>query len=248
MKYARNFLTKVIFQLQFSPMLALLKEAPADFQEAVKEDFPRLKVVKQLEAAAKISKEGFEPLPVKQTARWIFEAEDRSKSVTLAADLFSIEYQQYQSLEVLRQDFERTWGLFQHEHRVEILTRVGLRYINEVAIPGGSPFEWTGYIADTLVHSAVNVPTADFGKLRSMHHLVLGKDADRCVFQYGLFNKDFPNPIAERRFTLDYDCFTTEELSASEATLKLQYYNDVITTLFEASISDELRRLMGEVE
>ena len=63
-------------------------------------------------------------------------------------------------------------------------------------------------------------------------------------FQYGMFNSEYPNPIAKKKFILDYDLYTNEEIDIDSIKDEVHSYNDKITECFENSIGDKLRTLM----
>ena len=67
-------------------------------------------------------------------------------------------------------------------------------------------------------------------------------------FQFGMFNSEYPNPIALKEFALDYDCSLKEELEIGEVYGKVKEFHNVATYWFEKSIGDELRKIMGKVK
>jgi uncharacterized protein (TIGR04255 family) len=64
-------------------------------------------------------------------------------------------------------------------------------------------------------------------------------------FQYGLFNSEYPNPIAKREFALDYDCFLQSEMAFSEVPGYLTKFHDEIEKLFRESVTEELLKSIG---
>lgn len=55
-KYKRNFLSKVIFRIDFSPILKISEKAPTEFQNEIKNKFPFSDKEDLLECTTKIVK------------------------------------------------------------------------------------------------------------------------------------------------------------------------------------------------
>ena len=79
---------------------------------------------------------------------------------------------------------------------------------------------------------------------RSMHQLHLKRQEFKIIFQFGMFNSEFPNTIAKKEFILDYDCIGEEEYEPGTILDQFEKYNDAIYELFEQSIGNVLRNLM----
>lgn len=75
----------------------------------------------------------------------------------------------------------------------------------------------------------------------------LNRENHKVLFQFGMYNPDYPNLIAQRVFVLDFDCYTTEELKASDIMKTVEMLQKDEEVLFEHSIEDGLREKMGVV-
>ena len=64
-------------------------------------------------------------------------------------------------------------------------------------------------------------------------------------FQYGMFNSEHPNPIARKEFVLDFDCYTKDEQDLSDVLTLLDRFHEKIKEMFEYSILNDLRQIMG---
>ncbi|MBE9479587.1 MAG: TIGR04255 family protein [Chloroflexi bacterium] len=251
MKYEKNYLTQVIFQLNFSPILKL-DTSPGDFQEQIKEQFPHPKEGQEIKVKGSMSLKGDMKTDMSVESvrkRWMFFSEDESKSITIASNLFNLEYKKYQNLEATRKDFNSLWKIFQDLYHVETLERVGLRYINQIVLPSGDPLDWREYIDEEIIAATLGVPTpADHRLCRSTHATYWLDDDHRITFQFGIQNSDFPNPLVKREFVLDYDCSSMGPTDASDAENCLIRYNELIDTLFELNIGNGLREDMGVIK
>jgi uncharacterized protein (TIGR04255 family) len=86
----------------------------------------------------------------------------------------------------------------------------------------------------------------DLKLLRSMHQLhIMKDDSITSVINYGIINKEYPNPIARPEFILDYDCYLTGELTVEEVLKKIIELNKIISDLFDKDITEKLKEIMG---
>ena len=131
-------------------------------------------------------------------------------------------------------------------YKPSIINRIGLRYINEVKIDG-NPFDWQGLINDNLFATLNAFPNIKTSITRSMHQLHFRGENNKIVFQFGLYNSEFPNPVAQRAFILDYDCVSEDEHEPHQVLPIFTSFNTKIYTLFEQSISDNLKGIMNGV-
>ena len=247
MKYKKNFLTNVVFQLRFSPVLAMDNQGLGKFQQNVKSILPQLKEGKELDIETKMSLKEPISTQVKETRpRWTFFSQDKEKILAITTKEFTLEYRRYLDIEETSSDFEALWTKFQEVYEVSQVDRIGLRYINQVKIPSGDPLDWEGYVHDNLVDATLGPSQLTGERLaRSMHAINWTNEDHRITFQFGLHNSDFPEAIAKKEFILDYDCYTVGPVDGSEASKFLRIFNEIIGKLFEACIGQKLRDFMG---
>ena len=81
-----------------------------------------------------------------------------------------------------------------------------------------------------------------------MHTIQWLSEDHRIKFQFGIHNRDWPNPIAKKEFILDYDCVSIGAADASEVRNCFINYNQLIDTLFDNSIDEKLREEMHPIE
>ncbi|MCK4785752.1 MAG: TIGR04255 family protein [Desulfobacteraceae bacterium] len=250
MKYKKNYLTNVIFQFRFDPILTLEKEKPADFQTQIQQHYPHLKEREEMSVKTMLSPSKDIKTELENIRKqWIFSVRDKSKSITIAANIFSLEYRKYESIEATEQDFNFLWGKFNSIYSVQTLNRVGLRYIDRIVLPSGDPLDWKGYINENIIAATLQITSPkDHDLARSMHAVYWLKDDHQITFQFGIYNSDFPNSVAKREFVLDYDCSSIGSTEASDAVKCLRHYNSLLKDMFEDSIDDLLREDMGVIE
>lgn len=250
MKYKSNYLTNVVFQLRFSPILVIDSEGLAQFQQQIKDNFPQVKEGREIEIEAKMTPKQPMTSTVKSVKpRWTFFSEDKLKILSITSKEFTLEYRKHSDIEHTKQDFEFLWTRFNTIYGVKQLERAGLRYINQIVISSGDPVQWEGYIKDNLLKAILGIQGLENHSLaRSMHTINWGHEDHRITFQFGIHNSDFPSAITKKEFILDYDCYSLGVVDASDAIGCLSSYNEIIARLFEQSIESGLRELMGVVE
>lgn len=126
------------------------------------------------------------------------------------------------------------------------IKRTGLRYINDINIIEGNPFDWSPFINHSLI-SCLNFLSEDDRLARSMGIIELNREDHKVLFQFGMYNPEYPNSIAKKVFVLDYDCYTTDELNASEIIKIIEILQQDEEELFERSIEEGLREKMGVI-
>lgn len=67
------------------------------------------------------------------------------------------------------------------------------------------------------------------------------------TFQFGVHNPDFPARVRRRLFVLDFDCFYQGLQDGNEVLDQVELFHGRIETLFESSITQSLRDMMGPI-
>jgi uncharacterized protein (TIGR04255 family) len=243
--YKSSFLTNVVFRVDFPTILGLdNKNPPIQFQSEIKDRFPILETKPGKSVEFKISKE---PTTVSEIEvfLWQFFNKERSKLVEITSDSIVLEYFIYNNFKEFFDDVEWAFRKFFNIYDVaRISNRIGLRYINQIKIETGDPFDWNNLINPDLVLESKAFITNKQNIKKSMHLLEIKTKVCDLKFQFGMFNSEYPNPIARKEFVLDYDCFLKEESEISEIYGKIKTFNDVAASWFEKSIEDGLRNIL----
>lgn len=243
-KYRTPFLKEVIVRLDFSsPVTKLARTIPQRLKEMVSPLFPISEpkefIGKELIVTKDITKE-----KILEGTDWFFHSVDRQKTLIVSRDNVNISYKKYDSFDVLKQDFlpivEELFGTYDDFEG----KRLGLRYINEITLPENNVLDWANYLDERLLTS-LNFPQ-DPGKIcRAFNNLELNYGDLIIRFQYGMFNADYPAAIRKKSFILDYDAYYQGPQNLEDVKHNIDIFHEAIQTLFEYSISDELRSLMG---
>lgn len=125
--------------------------------------------------------------------------------------------------------------------------RTGVRYINVI---GNGVVRLTKSLFTPTVGYLVNTELSkEDNGLSCIRSMCLNeyriKDM-RLNYRYGMFNPEYPSPMRQANFVLDYDCYCDLLLSGYEQIMShICQGHDAIQYLFESSITDNLRKVMG---
>lgn len=242
--YSKNFLTQVIARIDYQPILILDKENPSNFQEQVREEYPRFEKLRNValnitpKADSSIS---FEKLPVV----WKLSDKEKANIIDLSSKYFALQTSKYIRFSDFYHRLTNAWNHFVENYKPQIITRIGLRYINEIRLTGnGNPFDWENLI-NTNLYSSLNAFTDIKESIsRSMNQLHFAQEDCKITFTFGIFNSEFPNTITQKEFILDYDCISEDEYDSQDVLGVIKQFNDKVWDLFERSIGDGLRDIM----
>jgi len=247
-KYRKNYLDNVILQFRFPACDGLGSALPKDFHERIKDHFPMINMGKHITVEATAKPDATVEIS-RQTEKisWVFSAIDGASSLGVAADEFTLVYKKWDDFPPVRSVLRTAWASFRDIYDVKMISRVGFRYVDVIAIPVGNPLDWDGYIAEALVKATLPLdPPAGHTLRRSMHAMCWATDDYRVTFQFGMHNPEFPNAITKRQFIVDSDCYSLGPVPADEGESTLGKFNRILIDLFERSIGPKLRHEMGE--
>lgn len=252
MHYKKNFLTNVILRLDFNNVDALIEDMGQGnfkFSEDIKTAYPIIVPRKYINASVSISQEAMSQS--RNEALFITYKNDQEgkKNITLMPNALVFEYKQsqYQNFNSFFYDIGFIFEKFQENYSLPEFNRLGLRYINEIQLPGGDPLNWEGYLNQNLVCAIKAGIIKDVRITRSMHQLHLIKEDILIVFNYGLYNKNYPNPVLLPIAVLDYDCYVPTTLVEGDVLNSIKKLNKIAEEMFENSIEQSLRDLMESV-
>ncbi len=242
-KYSNNFLSNVIFRIDYNPILVLREKISPQFHESIRIQMPVLQEEKGFEYRAEIkdgTPQGSIAAPI---TSWIILDKSERFKLTLNYSFLAIEDFHYTSLEEYLERIQIIVQAFASAYPKPDYTRIGLRYINTINLKDGNPLDWAEYISDFLTCS-----NSGFGEniqylSRTMGQYALNKDEYQIVCNYGIFNPEFPAKITRRQYILDYDCYSQDV--SSDIPAQVRKFNRSIQELFENSIKEPLRTLMG---
>lgn len=250
MHYKTNFLTSVICRIDLLEASELGGPNRPALSAAVADMYPRYSAKPNAQVSLIVGPQG--PQMTQGVAGFSFEHRRGEKSMPLlviGSNLISLEYGQgdYDHFPPFKGEIDGIISALIKNHPKAVVSRVGLRYINEIRFDAGNALDWKGLIDPNLEVSAkAGIPTG-MKLAKSMHQLQVFNDDLTMLIHYGLPNPDFPGELVRRHFVLDIDAFKTGPFSVPEAPQCVATLNAACEAAFESYIAGDLRDKMGVI-
>ncbi|MYM24834.1 TIGR04255 family protein [Duganella sp. FT135W] len=246
MCYGRDFLTAVVIKVDFPTTPLTLTEEKNPFLDKVSERFPHLSAAPLREMMFNFADGVSDVVHRDFGFAWTaLKSPGGTVSLALGHDALTLTYgpSDYVGFDAFFEEFSFILDALVDNFGMRHFTRVGLRYVNEIRLPGRA-LDWAGIIDERLV-SATLAPALNGGRLlRSMHQVCEQHDEDQVLLNYGLVNPDYPAPLVQRHFILDIDSFRQSVITVDETKNCIKRLNNLCTDTFENSIGSDLRSLM----
>lgn len=245
-KYEKNFLRQVIIRLDYLQFLDSDSLFSADLEKTILKSFPRREMTQRIQfndinvaldqdKTKRVTREGLQ--------KQYYTGKNK---LTLTNKFIIFDISEYSSFnELLPPVTEILHTLF--SNNIITSSRVGIRYIN---IIDSSKIKirknmFSPSIAAILGASELT-NKEDIHLLRAMGMNEYEISRMTLNFRYGLFNPDYPNILSSNSFSLDFDCYTSDPFETEQDIVKcIIDGHDSIQELFEASIAEPLRKVMG---
>ena len=251
--YANAPLSLVAFELRFPRVPGLEKDRWEEVYGRMREDFPILGPPP--ESGMRLTARG--PQPISRGVRLLNR--ERTRGAVILEEAVVLEASAYHRYEEFMELAESLVQAVDEVGSIPGVERLGLRYIDEIVVPGTDP-EWGRYIAESLL-----APVQTFADLNPKEHQgsleLESEHGNRLSFRYGALREPVVDPEGPLRipespkgeyFLIDLDSFWAapeEALPEFEMRWMLERSEELhepIRMVFERSIRDELRELMRE--
>jgi uncharacterized protein (TIGR04255 family) len=244
-KYPHNYLKNVTARIDFGQnYYEVSSDVPGVLQERIKERFPFMqKKSAMAEQLQVVSETEIKRRHVREN-HWFFQAQDGSRTLCIAPNFLWIDYKKYNGFGDLKDTFSKVVdGLFESFPNFSV-NRFGLRYLNEIEMTEPRVTEWGEYLDRDLL--AIFVLADDQTKIsRAFHNLEMNYGDMNLTFLYGMHNPEYPAPIRQKTFVLDFDAYALKVQGKDALNNCLQVMHDRIESLFERSITDRFREIMS---
>lgn len=235
----KNHLKTVVLALNFGSDLMLSNEkAIGAFSKQISDLFPSFQPEDRFSFELNVGPEGRNTSEKRERA-YRFINEKEGSILLLGTRDLTVELTKYISYDQFRSMINRIVNLLGQFGANTVVMTMGLRYINEIKMPKGSPYDWDNLIKTPLTAS-INLFEDKQKLTRSMGLIELNDLNYRIRFQYGWFNSQYPNPISQREFVLDYDCISKDPFALTEIMYRVDGAHDIIKQLFEMSTNKGL--------
>ena len=248
-QYARSPLVEVICQLRFPAILSIAANTPADFQDAVRQEFPRFTKVQERPAPKLAMVNGApkleQPEPV---TNYTFISEDGLWKLNLTQSFIALSTLRYQRWEDFAQRLDRPLAQFIQIYRPAFFERVGLRYVNAFSRRAlgleGTP--WSDLIQPAFL-GVMAEPDVDEAKIGSCSLNVSMALEDNCHMKVhagpGLLGGGKRDP--EVKFILDNDFSSAGNIAPDQVASRLEDLHYHAVRLFRGALTSELHTAMG---
>lgn len=247
-QYKKDFLDQVIARIDLAAPLGLIPAGPPKkVVDSLKKRFPVADRKKNILRRINVNSEGTEERQ-EEVVEWEYRSKDRKKLIKISDHSMYLEYTQgkYTSYAGLRDDFlPVVESLFESREQLQI-KRLGLRYIDKFEFAEPNPTDWKRYFRQDLL-SIFRLADDASSISRALHWLEFNFGDISLRFQYGMANPDYPAPIRQKIFTLDYDAYCMLLLQQDDVRCHLDRLHEKSRAKFEDVISDALRKKMEPV-
>lgn len=248
--YEKNQLVEVICQLRFPTILSIGSNEPADFQEAIRGDYPRY-LVRQDQSPPKLVPNGTPTPTVQQqppVTNYHFISADGMWKLNLTNNFIALSTLCYESWEDFAQRFDRPLASFINQYHVTLFDRVGLRYVNAFS---RKALELDGYLWNQLITEPYlglladeDVPEAAAAQCSMNAEMQL---RDGCMLKLhtgpGMVNKS-GQVDSEAKFIYDCDLSMNGNIAGDRIVGSLDTLHQHATELFRGAITDTLHNAL----
>ena len=229
-----NYLKSVLFRVDFLNEIKLSSAIIEKFQDVFSDDFPSYKpedMVPFEMTMGQVEKTTKE----KRFKIFSFIDETMGNTIRIEPNAIIIDVKNYTTFDEFKQIILNSIQILEPENSSAIASRIGLRYINQLIIDEGNPFEWNEIIKEPLI-SMIKFVEIKEELSRLIGVIELNRSDYFIRFQYGWFNSEYPSPIAKKEFVLDYDCYSEDEIGISSILSQVELFHREIKKLFKDSM------------
>lgn len=244
--YKKNFLSEVIIRVDFlSPQKVLESDLPKELSNIAVKYFPIPEPKEAVEDKLEITKDQVKRNQLYLT-HWNFHGKNRDKTLTYIPSAMHIKYLKYENYENAKKEFLDIMNVYFSQFNDTQIKRLGLRYINKISfLNEANPLKWNKYFNENLL-KLIEFSHEKEKLARIFNNLEFSFDDFHLRFQFGMHNPDFPTPIKQKIFILDFDAYNYTIIEQGDLHQNMDLLHNKIQTYFEKSITDELREKMDE--
>jgi uncharacterized protein (TIGR04255 family) len=246
-KYKNNPLIEVVCQLRFPRILTISEKSPADFQELIRDEFPRFE--ERTEYAYNVfgnSVQSPQIVSSDSVKNYFFESADREWRINLTNSFIALTCNKYDSHEQFFSKFEKPLIALEKIYKPAFYERVGLRYVNAIhrSMIGMEGVPWCDLIeapatAFLSQEHLMNEVTAYEGATE-----FLFKDNIKVRLITKLVELTNDNQVTELCFVVDNDLFYEYEIAMGDAMGNLHKLHKSSTDVIESIFSPKLKSVL----
>lgn len=248
--YARSPLVEVICQLRFPAILSINSKEPAEFQEAIRKDFPRYTARQEQPAPKLIGLGGPTPKlePQPPVTNYNFISVDGAWKINLTSTFIALSTLRYQRWEQFAHQLDKPLAQFIQIYQPAFFERIGLRYVNAVSrrALGLEDLLWDDLFQGPYlgILGEPDVEESDVTKCSiDIESVLAGGCRMKVHAGPGLINGGKVDK--EVKFILDGDFSAAGNLTAEQVPNRLEDLHRYAVRLFRGAITTELHNAMG---
>ncbi|HAU1838691.1 TPA: TIGR04255 family protein [Legionella pneumophila] len=246
-KYKKDYLDKVIIKIDFQTEKKLKSDIlNKEIFSSLRTRFPITEEKKLIGREYRLG-EDVSKTNESVDDEWHFFGKDREKRLVISQRYMFIEYNQYEYFEQLFDDFKAMYTIISQSHPDLQVYRLGLRYIDKIALNEDNPLEWDEYFKPEL-NSIIKLSENQKNLARVFHVLDYNFNGEILKFQFGILNPDYPSPIRKKEYILDFDMYSNKLFEKDEIFEAMERFHQKNNELFESVITDKFREHMGVLE
>ena len=248
-RYEKNPLLEVVFQLRFPTILSINSEQPIDFQKMIRKDYPFLEeqleeygnvfVDTQLKSAS-MNKTG-------ENKNYSFISQDRKTKVNLTPSFIAVSTLNYLQWEFFCDHVFSVLPVFEEIYQPPFYTRVGLRYTNAITRSrlGLDRKSW----ADLFEPHILGMISREKEREIKTYISEIEYESDESkVNSKAHFELVHLNNQPEMSFLLDCDYYSLGITALSQIRETAEKLHRASSKFLQSAIKDELHTAMGPRE
>lgn len=245
-RYSRNPLVEVICQLRFPKILKIEKEAPVDFQEAVRSDYPLFSQPQSIEMSISSNPQpNSPPLLLGQGFSYEFADKEGVWKLVLSSDFIALSTLKYTSWEDFSKRLSTAVELVVKHYQPSYFTRIGLRYQDFIMRSelGLENRHWRDLLKPPMlgIFAAEDLPEDNFPDAFSFFMCRLGYADAIMSVRYGLARK---KESTELGYFIDADFHTENITEIKDVNGNLNKFNQEARNFFQWCITQELHQCL----
>lgn len=241
--YRKNPLREVICQLRFPTILRITSEIPSTFQEKIRGEFPDYVEETNAVLPASLPPQILQILGSStMSKRHRFTTRNGAMSALLDGQNLTLTASPYIDWETFSGSVYPTIEALIEVYSPTFLSRIGLRYQNQISAPSNDPdFSWGSYLRSELVGVLGHNEWQDqIFEHQSLIRCNLDHAGDRLLLQYGL-QPGSENPAL---FNLDFDYYFEQETEPKDARAIINRLHGYSGRAFRWAITKELHDVL----
>lgn len=244
--FGNNPLDQVVCQLRFPTILSISANAPSEFQEKIRNDYPIFELDPAApppppEIADMISQ--FGGVQLKEQEIYKFFSEDQFRYASLNQGFIALTETRYSRWEKFYAELENIRTGLEEVYRPSFYTRIGLRYIDVINKKelGLEQLPWSELLIPEIA-GVLNERNIGESIKVFKEELIVDLSADvenACVhIRHGIKNNDL------NVYLIDSDFYTLERRVSDDIPRILEKFDAIAGNLFRWSITDQLREVL----